>query len=419
MSLIGKKILVVSDFLFPDGFGGANKVAYYTARGLRAAGADVRLLVRSATPELAAGGHVEGMPTFRYAVQRKTALHFVRSARGKIRYGLQCLAANPDGPFDGVVAHQPLTAGAILGHPMVRNAAWIYIFHSPWEEEYRLKARYHGAANGNLLRWNAAIRRFAEARVLKRCRRIIVLSRFMQARLEATHGLGGRSVIIPGGVDTAVFHPASDRSAARDMLGWPRDRLILLTVRNLRPRTGVENLIRAAGKLRALSGRFEVVIVGRGSMEAVLKQMVADRSLESIVAFAGGLPEEKLAACYRAADMFVLPTEALEGFGMATVEALASGLPVIGTPVGATPEILSPVGDDWLTRDSSPSALAEKIGERIRWVSEHPGAYESIRRHCRELAEVHYSWQKILPRWQDCCRTAIFETRSSPLSGYA
>jgi glycosyltransferase involved in cell wall biosynthesis len=413
LNLSDKKILIVSDFLFPDGFGGANKVAYYTACGLRAAGADVRLLVRSATPDLPEWGDVDGIPTFRCPVQRKTALHYLLSVRGKIRRGLQRLARNPDGPFDVVLAHQPLTAGAILGHPMVRNATWIYNFHSPWDEEYRLKARTNGAGNQKLLQINAAARRIAEARVIKRCRKIVVLSRFMQARLEAIHGLGACSRIIPGGVDTHVFRPASDRSAARKRLGWSRDRLVLLTVRNLRPRTGVENLIRAAGNLRASSGRFEIVIVGSGSMEGELKQMVADRSLEPIVSFAGRLPEEKLADCYRAADMFVLPTEALEGFGMATVEALASGLPVIGTPVGATPEILSLVGGEWLTRDSSPAALAEKIDERMHWISENPGACESLRRHCRELAEMHFSWEKILPRWQACCAAAIAEGRSA------
>jgi glycosyltransferase involved in cell wall biosynthesis len=419
LNLSNKKILIVADFLFPDGFGGANKVAYYTARGLRAAGADVRLLVRSATPELPEWGHIDGMPTFRWPLQRKTALHYVLSVRGKIRHSLQRLARNPDGPFDGVVAHQPLTAGAILGHSMVRNATWIYNFHSPWDEEYLLKARCNGAGNRKLLQMNAAVRRIAEAGVIKRCPKIVVLSRYMQARLEAIHGLGARSLIIPGGVDTHFFRPASDRSAVRKRLGWSRDRLVLLTVRNLRPRTGVANLIRAAGNLRSLSGRFEIVIAGSGSMEGQLKQMVADRSLERIVSFAGRLPEEKLAACYRAADIFVLPTEALEGFGMATVEALASGLPVIGTPVGATPEILSLVGGEWLTRDSSPAALSDKISERIGWISENPGAYETLRRQCRELSEAHFSWEKILPRWQACCGAAIAEGRSAASKCYA
>jgi len=413
LSLTGKKILVASDFLYPDGFGGANKVAYYTARGLREVGADVRLLVRAAAPELPEREFVDGMPTFRYLIQPKSALRSGVLLRGKIHRLLQHASQNPNGPFDGVIAHQPLTAGAILGHPLVRKAAWIYNFHSPWDQEYRLKGRHNGGAGCKRLQWGATIRRIAEARVLKRCCRIIVLSQFIQQQLEATHGLGGRALVIPGGVDTGMFRPAADRRAAKSALGWPQDRLVLLTVRNLRPRTGVENLIRAAGRLRLSADRIQIVIVGSGPMTDELKRMVAARSLEPAVAFAGRVPEEKLAVCYQAADMFVLPTESLEGFGMATVEALASGLPVLGTPVGATPEILSSVGAEWLTRDNSPAALAEKIDERTGWIRANPEAYESLRRRCRDLAEAHYRWTKIFRQWRDCCCAAIAECSSA------
>src|SRR5207249_11624167 len=69
--------------------------------------------------------------------------------------------------------------------------------------------------------------------------------------------------------------------------------------------------------------------------------------------FLGFIPDETLPSYYHAADVFVLPTRELEGFGLVTVEALACGTPVLGTPVGATPEVLSGLEDRKSTRLNS------------------------------------------------------------------
>lgn len=75
----------------------------------------------------------------------------------------------------------------------------------------------------------------------------------------------------------------------------------------------------------------------------------------------GFIPDDKLVSYYQAADLFVLPTVALEGFGLVTTEALACGVPVIGTPIGATPEILSGLDPRLLAAGTAPDALAAAI----------------------------------------------------------
>src|SRR5207249_11052699 len=77
--------------------------------------------------------------------------------------------------------------------------------------------------------------------------------------------------------------------------------------------------------------------------------------------FLGFIPDETLPSYYHAADVFVLPTRELEGFGLVTVEALACGTPVLGTPVGATPEVLSGLDASLVFRGISAEIMAEDL----------------------------------------------------------
>jgi glycosyltransferase involved in cell wall biosynthesis len=75
----------------------------------------------------------------------------------------------------------------------------------------------------------------------------------------------------------------------------------------------------------------------------------------------GFVADEDLATLYASADLFVLPTLTLEGFGLVTVEALACGTPVIGTPVGATPEILTLLDPRLVAADTTPTGLTNAV----------------------------------------------------------
>ena len=119
-------------------------------------------------------------------------------------------------------------------------------------------------------------------------------------------------------------------------MGLPEDKFILFTVRNLVPRMGLENLISAFEIVQ--SGRTDLLLIigGEGPLEPALKEQTRQCGVEEFVRFVGYIPDEDLPSYYQMADLFILPTIELEGFGLVTVEALASGLPVLGTPVGGT-----------------------------------------------------------------------------------
>jgi len=234
-----------------------------------------------------------------------------------------------------------------------------------------------------------------------------VLSRFMQQRLERIHRMSHKSVIISGGVDTDLFSPPSHRDAIRKELGLPLDRIILFTVRNLRKRMGLMNLIRAMADLGEMGEKVFLVMAGKGELENRLKRLAEQKGIGDRVRFPGRISEDVLLKYYQSADLFLLPTEYLEGFGMVTLEALATGVPVVATPVGASPEIISRIGHEWLCQDTSAGALSSRIKERVTWLSRFPDQYERTRKDCRELAIQSYAWPKIMDQWEKECKEVV------------
>ncbi|MGA1864929.1 MAG: glycosyltransferase family 4 protein [bacterium] len=401
------KTLIFSDFFFPDSMGGANKMAYHSSRGLVKKGHRVMLVTRRARPDLPDRETIDGIEVFRYDLPRKTFTGYNFSARPKIRKILNSIEGEVNA-LDLIILHQPLVALEAVTHPFIGDTPWIYNFHSPWGEEFRISRSFKwlNMLNPGFL-FQKRIKDWIEDRVLKRCQRIIVLSRFMQEQLENIHGMSNKSVIIPGGVDTEVFSPPKDKCFIREELGLPQGKIILFTVRNLRQRMGLMNLIKAMVDLGDIREKVHLVIGGKGDLGDKLKRFSADQKIENSITFSGHISQEDLPKFYKAADFFILPTEKLEGFGMVTLEALATGLPVIATPVGATPEIINQVDRGWLCEDSSSKSLSLKIAYRSGWFIQHPHEYKEVSRRCRNLAVKKYSWPRIMEHWETECEEVI------------
>jgi glycosyltransferase involved in cell wall biosynthesis len=184
-------------------------------------------------------------------------------------------------------------------------------------------------------------------------------------------------------------------------MGLPEDKFILFTVRNLVPRMGLENLISAFEIVQ--NGRRDLLLVigGEGPLETALREQVRSCGVEDFVRFVGYIPDEDLPSYYQMADLFILPTSELEGFGLVTVEALASGLPVLGTPVGGTREILTNLGSDYLFDDSTPQSIATGILKALNGWAANQAAYKNISETCRKVAEQHYSWDNHVSKLED------------------
>jgi glycosyltransferase involved in cell wall biosynthesis len=279
------------------------------------------------------------------------------------------------GRFDAIVFNQPLSAWAVLGSRAARGVPTLYTFHSPWPMEWAIIGGHKLAGDrlaraGLRLRLEFAARRWIEDRALSRSGAITVLSEFMRSRLEALHPRVSRRkvTLVPGGVDLERFRPSGDsaRRARRAALGIPAGVPLLLTVRRMVPRMGLETLLRAFRNLATEVPDLHLAIGGSGPLEGMLRALRGSLGLSDRVRFLGYVPEAALPGLYAAADLFVLPTEQLEGFGLVTVEALACGTPVVGTPVGATPGILAEVDPRLVASGTSPASLSAAAATCLR-----------------------------------------------------
>jgi glycosyltransferase involved in cell wall biosynthesis len=248
-----------------------------------------------------------------------------------------------------------------------------------------------------------------EHRALLQSDRMLVLSEFSRSQLRDIHAVSRDLVtVIPGGVDTSKFFPAGDRLALRAELALPPGPL-LLTVRNLEPRMGLDTLIAAMRIVSSVRPECRLFIGGSGSLKARLAAQVHDLRLEQTVRFVGFIPEGRLADYYAAADLFVLPTRYLEGFGLVTVEALACGTPVLGTPVGGTEEILRHFDSRFLFAGTDAEAMATRILERLPEVVGN----EPLRESCRRFALENHSWDALIHQIEVVMRGLIRQPASA------
>jgi len=388
------RIAISADYLDPENIGGAGRVIVEVARGLVARGHDVAVVAgapaeRSETVSLR-GASVHWI-SFPYATGRSRGLGFALGARRAARRAWAQLPFAPE----RVLHHQPFVAHAI--GPVA--APVTYTFHSPWPLEY-LAERFgegdlarlgeHGAAT----RLQVRLRRRIERAALARAERVVCLSESMRRTLLSLHSIPAERVEVhPGGVDHERFRPLAGaaRAAARERFGAPRNGLLIAAVRRMVPRTGLDLLLRALARAGAALGDWRLVLPGSGPQKESLIALAGSLGLADRVAFPGYLPEPELPFLYAASDLTIVPTRALEGFGLSTLESLASGTPAIATPVGGSVEILGAFDPRLIAESAGHEALAE----RLSWWVGHRGDLEALRRGCRPYVLSRYSWNRL------------------------
>jgi len=389
------KVLLCATSTLPDRMGGGERVIWALARGLATQGHEPRILVPRTMPGLPATSHHDGVTILRYRdpVHSVSTLYLpsLLLARAAVRTALRAWRPDVIHAQQGISGLAAVWAGA---RPLC------YTFFGPWHMEFLEDTVKRNDVPGwkRLTRplWapaKAALVRRIEGAAVRQSNRVIVLSTYSARQLASIHRVAGSRVsLIPGGVDLGHFSPAPDRRAVRESLGLPPQGPLLFTVRRLVPRMGLEGLLRA---LSALPGAT-LVIGGEGWTRPRLEEAARALGVAERVRFRGFIPEEKLPQYYQAADLVVLPSIALEGFGLITVEALACGTPVVATPASGAEDVLAPLDPAWLSADTSPEAVAHAIRAALDRLTADP----AIRDRCRAHA-VAYSWERIVERYEE------------------
>jgi glycosyltransferase involved in cell wall biosynthesis len=258
-------------------------------------------------------------------------------------------------------------------------------FHGPWA----LESHQEGQKP-----WHVAFKRWIENRVYRRCDRFIVLSQAFGDILHREYQIPWEQIhIIPGGVDSDRFQANLTRQQARELLDFPQDRPILFVPRRLVQRMGIDILLQALVEVKREVPDVWLAIAGKGALRSVLEQQALELGLHDRVKFLGYVPDEQLPIAYQAADLTVVPSQSLEGFGLILLESLACGTPVLSTPVGGMPEVLRPFQPALVTETPTADALATRLVALLTGKIPLPD-----RAACREYAVNNYDWKIIAPK---------------------
>jgi len=171
---------------------------------------------------------------------------------------------------------------------------------------------------------------------MKRASAVIGLSRAAAGFVQRFGAAKEKTVVIPNSVDTSLFCP-SHKSLVREKLGV--DGPIVLFIGRLTDEKGIDVLFRAFRELSKKARNANLVLVGKGPQENNLRQMQTRLGLNNIY-FLGRVPQQDAPRLYAGCDLLVLPSF-YEPFGNVVLEALASGLPVVGSKIGGMADVIT------------------------------------------------------------------------------
>lgn len=280
-----------------------------------------------------------------------------------------------------VDAHFAMTAiPVLLANPRLRRRPLIVHFHGPWADET--------VENGGARPLAAALR-VIERSLYRRADHVIAMSEAFAELLVERYGVDrSRVSVIHPGVDTDRFSDG-DQVAARERLGLNPTGPLLVCVRRLVPRMGVDTLLASMVELPGV----ELLIVGDGPDAPRLERLSAELGIADRIRFVGGIDDEALVDAYRAGDVTVIPTHELEGFGLTALEGLACGRPVVATAVGGLVDAVGP-DRDLLSPPRDPAALATSIRVALGRDPQHTA--EARAAHLRS-----HSWSTVVDAHRD------------------
>ncbi|MGC9359680.1 MAG: glycosyltransferase [Anaerolineae bacterium] len=232
----------------------------------------------------------------------------VASTPLSLRFGWELAHRRPDIAH----VHSPYPPAEALQYLLGKSRATVLTYHSDVVRQRHLARLYRPLMQ----------------RVLGNVDRILVSSpAHLASQMLVEHR--EKCHVVPFGIRLERFASADPVRVAK-LRGMAQCLPLLLFVGVFRYYKGLQYLIEAMADVEAL-----LVLVGSGPLEGELRQQVTELGLGDRVRFAGRVSDEELPTYYQAADLFVLPScEPSETFGIAQVEALAAGLPVVGTELG-------------------------------------------------------------------------------------
>jgi glycosyltransferase involved in cell wall biosynthesis len=209
-------------------------------------------------------------------------------------------------------------------------------------------------------------------------------------------GFTGPTPVVPFGVNLEAFTP---RPVNRNATGP----LTIGYVGRMLPGKGLNVLADALNKIRGK--QWKLLIVGDGSERKPFEQSLAQSGLLDRAEFTGAISYDSVPAFFQQMDVLVVPTETTarirEQFGRVIVEAMATGIPVIGSTCGAIPEVIDGAGLVFPERD------ADALADALRRILANADLREEFARVGRRRVEEHYSWDQVASKTYELYRQVL------------
>jgi len=240
--------------------------------------------------------------------------------------------------------------------------------------------------------------------IFKHADAVQAISRFL-ADWAKQMGFCGTPSVIPNGVDLEVFdvpQTAEERKRIRTEHGFAENDIVLVTASRLVTKNGVDLLIRS---LVHLPISYKALILGVGEDADALHAIVTELGLETRVVFAGSRPHRELVSFYQASDIFVRASRS-EGLGNAFLEAMATGLPIIGTRVGGIPDFLLDGETGVFCETENPVSLAQAV----QHIWDDAALRAKLIEQGRALVRQKYNWNTIAGLFHDVLKQLVSNT---------
>jgi len=263
----------------------------------------------------------------------------------------------------------------------------------PWKKIPIVLTLQEGDSESHLKKSRVGLINISWRFALRGCGALTVISRYL-ADLSRTFGYGGPVSVIPNGVDIARFGapmPDQEKENLRRSLGLADNSRVVITTSRLVYKNGVDTLIDSLLYLpRVMREHVRLLIIGGGADEQALKERVVNKGLSSLVLFLGEKPHSELPQYLHLGDVFVRASRS-EGMGNSFIEAMAAGVPVVGTNVGGIPDFLIDQKTGLMVESNDPKALAIAIETMLSDAE----LRRNVTGQAARLVHESYDWKRI------------------------
>jgi D-inositol-3-phosphate glycosyltransferase len=331
------------------------------------------------------------------------------------------LPAGPEAPYDKnrIVQHIPEFVKGVLdfarreglSYDVIHSHYWLSglvardlrdAWGTPIIQMFHTLAHMKNSVASSPLEWEPERRIEGETEVMELADLLVAATPLERAQMVWLYGADpGKIAVVPCGVDLDFFRPIP-QAEARDELGLPVTRCVILFVGRIEPLKGIDTLLRAiallAPEMPCWRDELSVIIIGGApgaGAEQVsaelerLERLRAELGIEDLVTFLGAKDQDRLVYYYSAAEMVVMPSH-YESFGMVALEAMACGTPVVASKVGGLAFSVQDGQTGYLVPDGDAEALAAKI----RLLLKDDSLREELGRQAAEWAH-RYGWSVI------------------------